>query len=38
MGGYIKIDLANIVTIWLIAALGYVLVGAMASALRSYGR
>lgn len=36
-GSYIQISIPNIITISLIAAIGVVVVGAMASLLRTYG-
>lgn len=36
-GSYVQISVPNIVTIWIIGAVGVLAVGFMASALRSYG-
>lgn len=36
MGSYIQISIPNILTIWIIAAVGVLLVGGMASLLRSF--
>ena len=38
MGGHVQVSIQNIITIWIIAAVGMLLVGGMASLLRQYGR
>jgi hypothetical protein len=37
-GSYINISIPNILTIWIIGALGILIVGGIASLLRQYGR
>lgn len=36
-GSYVDISIPNILTIWIIAAVGVIIMGAIASALRTYG-
>lgn len=36
-GSYVDISVPNILTIWIIAAIGMIVMGAVASALRQYG-
>jgi hypothetical protein len=38
VGSYINISIPNIITIWIIGAIGILAVGGMASLLRQYGR